>query len=437
MPIEVTLAKLSPTMESGQLVKWNVKVGDKVKEGDTLAEVQTDKAVMPMESFEEGIVAHLDVNEGDDIALGQRVLLLAKKGEDPAEVAKNAGSGAQSAVKAAPSESKPAESAKSHSNGQELAAVPDVEEEAAYQGDGSRIKASPLARKVAEAAGVELGRIQGSGPGGRIVRDDVEAFVKSGGSKGATKTAPRPAPAAKPAAPRPVPVASGETKRIPHTRMRKTIAQRMLQSKQSAPEIHLTIDVRLDRVMSLREALNKELARENVKLSVGDFITKAVAVALRRHPALNASWEDDAIVEHGDVNVGIAVALEGGLIVPVLPNADRLSLREIREGTEAIAKAARDNKLTPKQMMGATFTISNLGMYGIKQFDAILNLPEVGILAVGAAEQRPVVQNGQIAVGWIMSATLTADHRAVDGATGADFMRTLRALLEEPALMLL
>ncbi|GIW88954.1 MAG: acetyltransferase component of pyruvate dehydrogenase complex [Isosphaeraceae bacterium] len=434
MPIEVTLAKLSPTMESGQLVKWNVKVGDKVKEGDTLAEVQTDKAVMPMESFEEGVVAHLDVQEGDEIALGQRVLVLARKGEDPAEVARSvAGSAGSASGSKAAAGSKPAAasepaqpSGSSDTNGQEPESVAS---ESAVAATG-RIKASPLARRIARSAGVDLSQIRGTGPGGRIVRDDVEAFLKSGGSQA---EAPRPAAAA------PAPRrggSDGQTRRVPHSRMRQTIAQRMQQAKQTAPEIHLTIDVRLDRVMSLREALNKNLASEGVKLSVGDFITKAVAVALRRHPALNASYEADAIVEHGEVNIGIAVALEGGLIVPVLHAADRLSLREIRQGTEALATAARQNKLTPKQMMGATFTISNLGMYGIKQFDAILNLPEVGILAVGAAEQRPVVQDGQLAVGWVMTATLTADHRAVDGATAAEFLRTLKSLLEEPALML-
>jgi pyruvate dehydrogenase E2 component (dihydrolipoamide acetyltransferase) len=219
--------------------------------------------------------------------------------------------------------------------------------------------------------------------------------------------------------------------------MRKTIADRMLQAKQAAPEIHVTVDIRMDRTLAAREALNKALAAEGVKLSVGDFVTKAVAVALRRHPAVNASYEADAIVEHGDVNVGIAVALDGGLIVPVLHHADKLGLRDIRLGTLELAEAARANKLVPKQMMGGTFTISNLGMYGVRQFDAILNLPEVGILAVGATEARPVIENGQIVPGQMMSVTLTADHRAVDGATAAEFLRTLKLLLEEPTAMLL
>jgi pyruvate dehydrogenase E2 component (dihydrolipoamide acetyltransferase) len=271
---------------------------------------------------------------------------------------------------------------------------------------------------MAKAAGIDLAELRGSGPGGRIVRNDILAFQKSGSSPSRTAVVKR------------------DTKRIPHTRMRQTIAQRMVQAKQAAPEIHLTSEVRMDRVVSLREKVNELYAAEKVKVSISDFLTKAVAVALRRHPALNASWESDAIVQHGDINIGIAVALEGGLIVPVLHNADQLDLKQIRRGTQALAEAARANKLTSSQMMGSTFTISNLGMYGIKQFDAILNMPEVAILAVGATEQRPVVDNGQLAAGWLMSMTLTCDHRAVDGATGAEFMRTLKLLLEEPALML-
>jgi pyruvate dehydrogenase E2 component (dihydrolipoamide acetyltransferase) len=219
--------------------------------------------------------------------------------------------------------------------------------------------------------------------------------------------------------------------------MRQTIAQRMVQAKQQAPEIHLTLDIRLDKALTVREAMNKTLAAEKIKLSVGDFVTKAAAVSLRRHPALNASYEADAIVQHGDVNIGIAVALESGLIVPVIPNADLLGLRDIRLHTEALADAARQNKLTPKQLMGSTFTISNLGMYGIRQFDAIINLPEVAILAVGAGEPRAVVENGQLTIGTVMTVTLTADHRAVDGATGAEFLQTLKAVLEEPSMMLL
>jgi pyruvate dehydrogenase E2 component (dihydrolipoamide acetyltransferase) len=219
--------------------------------------------------------------------------------------------------------------------------------------------------------------------------------------------------------------------------MRKTIAKRMVESKQAAPEIHVTVDVRIDKLLATRETLNAQLAPEKVKLSVGDFITKAVASALRRHPGLNASYEPDAIVIHPEINVGIAVAMEGGLMVPVLRNADQLGLRETRLGTEAIVNATRSSTLKPNQMMGGTFTISNLGMYGVKQFDAIINQPEVAILAVGSGEKRAVVEGNALVVGTEMTLTLTVDHRAVDGAMAAEFLRTLKTFLEEPASMLL
>jgi pyruvate dehydrogenase E2 component (dihydrolipoamide acetyltransferase) len=219
--------------------------------------------------------------------------------------------------------------------------------------------------------------------------------------------------------------------------MRKTIAQRMLQAKQAAPEIHVTVEVRVDKLVAIREELNRQLASENLKLSLGDFVTKAVAMALRRHPGLNASFEPDAIVRHAEINLGLAVALEEGLIVPVIHRADTLGLGEIRRQSEALATSARAGSLSTEQLSGSTFTISNLGMYGVRQFDAILNLPEVGILAVGAAERRPVVEGETLVPGTVLTVTLTADHRAVDGAMAAEFLRTLRRLLEEPATMLL
>lgn len=442
MPIEVKMAKLSPTMESGQLVKWLVKVGDKVKEGDTLAEIQTDKAVMPMESFEEGTVARLDVKEGDEIALGQRVLVLAKKGESAEDAAKAVGEAAPAKAEAKPSGDMPQTQAEQDTETPSPAPENGDGDEAPTE--GGRIRSTPLARKIAATAGLDLATVRGSGPGGRIIREDVENHIAGRPGRPAAASAPeapgRPAAKAAPVpapTPAPVPPPTLKAERIPHTRMRKTIADRMVQAKQQAPEIHLAVDVRMDRAMAAREQLNKTLAPEGLKLSVTDFVIMAVARALRRHPVVNASWGDEAIVRHGEVNIGVAVALEGGLIVPVLHNADQLGLREIRIGTQALAEAARGNKLTSKQMMGSTFTISNLGMYGIRQFDAILNLPEAAILAVGATEQRPVVENGQLAVGWVMTVNLTADHRVIDGASGAEFLRTFKGLLEEPAAMLL
>jgi pyruvate dehydrogenase E2 component (dihydrolipoamide acetyltransferase) len=300
------------------------------------------------------------------------------------------------------------------------------------------LKATPLARKVAASSQVDLGQVRGSGPAGRIVRRDIDSFLQ--GEPTARRVAPaKPAAALAPAATsgsRPAAIAPA-SQRIPHTRMRKTIASRMLAAKQAAPEIHLTVDARVDSLVAAREQINKQLAKRGVKLSLGDFVTKAVALSLRLHPGVNASFEPDAIVRHGEVNIGIAVALEEGLIVPVLHNADSLGLIDIRVKSEALASAARGGTLTGEQLIGGTFTISNLGMFGTRQFDAILNLPEVGILAVGAAEKRPVVVGDQLTVGTVMTLTLTADHRAVDGAMAAGFLQTLKGLLEEPVSMLL
>ena len=436
MPIEVTMAKLSPTMESGQMVRWLVKVGDKVKEGDTLAEIQTDKAVMPMEAFDDGVVAVLDVKEGDEIALGQRVLVLAKKGEDSKQVAEQFAKAAPPPAAGAGAGGTPPASAAAQPT-----SAGDEADGQALGSDGGRVKSTPLARKIAAEAKVDLAQIPGTGPGGRVIREDVEAFLARPGGAPAVATrvaAPSP-PAATPAAsPRPAaPV--GKPQRIPHSPMRKTIARRMVESKLSAPEIHVSVDVRIDHLLAARETLNARLATENnnIKLSVGDFVTKAVAQALRIHPGVNASYEPDALVLQPEVNIGIAVALEGGLMVPVLHNADQLGLRDIRQGTAAIVHAARTNTLKPSQMMGGTFTISNLGMYGVKQFDAIINQPEVAILAVGAGEKQPVVEGDALVVGTMMTLTLTADHRAVDGALAAEFLRTLKGFLEQPATMLL
>jgi len=458
VPIEVPMGAISPTMSSGQIVEWRVKVGDKVKEGDTLADVQTDKAVMPLESFDEGIVAVLCAAVGEEVPVGQRMLILAAKGEDPKAIAASAGGGAAAkpaapapapvpAANSAPArEAEPAPKFEAQGSGvpyREETSSPTHPEVSNGQGahvpatatevhGGGRIKSSPLARKIAASAKLDLGQVPPTGPGGRVIRRDVEAFLASRPAPGSAPAAPArsPAPAARPSA-------GSAPKRTPHSPMRKTIASRMIQAKQTAPEIHVAVDIRVDEVVAIRERLNKQLAAEEIKLSMGDFVTKAVALALRRHPGVNASFEPDAIVEHPEVNVGIAVALEGGLMVPVLQNADTLGLREVRTGSEALVEAARGGKLTSAQLTGGTFTISNLGMYGVREFDAILNLPQVGILAVGAAEKRPVVVGDALKVGTVMTVNLTVDHRAVDGALAAEFLRTLKGLLEEPASMLL
>jgi pyruvate dehydrogenase E2 component (dihydrolipoamide acetyltransferase) len=447
VPIEVTMPKLSPTMETGVIAQWLVKVGDQVKEGDVLADIETDKATMQMKSYDDGTIVYIDHAAGEEVALGQRVMVLARKNEDPQKVAAGLGVGGQAKAAQKPASTASAERVEAAapvaaaaatgvvgngSNGQPAADSGNGHKAAEAPEDGGRVKASPLARKLAESASVNLGRVRGSGPNGRVVRRDVEGYLQNQPAQ-APAAAPQPA-AVRPAAPATAPMAA---QRIPHSRMRKTIAQRMVQAKQAAPEIHLTVDIRADRLAAAREELNRRLAREQVKLSLGDFVTKAVAMALRAHPGVNASFEPDAIVRHGEVNIGIAVALPEGLIVPVLHRTDTLGLREIRKQSEALAAAARSNNLSGEQLSGGTFTISNLGMFGIRQFDAILNMPEVGILAVGAAEKRPVVEGDKLVVGTVMTVTLTADHRAVDGAMAAEFLQTLKGLLEEPTSMLL
>jgi pyruvate dehydrogenase E2 component (dihydrolipoamide acetyltransferase) len=424
VPISVKMGAVSPTMTSGHVVEWKVKVGDQVKEGDTIADVQTDKAVMPLESFDEGIVAQLIVAVGEEVPVGQDVLLLAAKGEDPKAVAAAAGK-TSTAAAPAKAESKPAVAASANGHAHADAAPHDIPE--AVTANGGRIKSSPLARKVASAEKIDIGQVKGSGPGGRVIRDDVESFLKNRGAA--------PAPSARPSASQARPVVGGEIIKL--SRMQTTIAARMTEAKRVAPDIHVTVDIRIDTLVAIRERLNNALAKEKLKLSVGDFVTKAVAVSLRRHPAVNATFDGETLTRRGEVNVGIAVALPEGLIVPVLKNADALGLREIRTGSEALYEAARKNKLTANQMNGGTFTISNLGMFGVREFDAILNLPQVGILAVGAAEKRPVVEGDKLAIGTVMTVTLTADHRVVNGADAAEFLRTLKGLLEEPASMLL
>ncbi len=460
VPIEVTMPKLSPTMETGVITQWLVKVGDAIKEGDVLADIETDKATMPMKAYDDGTIVHIDHPAGAEVALGQRVMVLARKNEDPKQVAAalrlgnagasrpaadvQAGAGTpQPAVGSAEEAPAPSATAPSSGNGEQ----PSDGEGDAEPG-ARRLKVSPLARKMASSSSIDLGQIRGSGPGGRIVRRDIEEVLRAhapafqtAGPTAASKapSAPSPMPPAGSAAPNLArPAAPSRTAvRIPHSRMRKTIAQRMLQSKQAAPEIHLSVDIRADRLLAVRAELNGRLAPEGIKLSLGDFVTKAVAIALRIHPGVNASYEPDAIVRHGDVNIGIAVALDEGLIVPVIHGADALGLREIRLRSHELAAAARANTLKPEQLSGGTFTISNLGMYGTREFDAILNMPEVAILAVGAALKRPVVDGDQLKAGTVMTVTLTCDHRAVDGAMGALFLQSLQALLEEPATMLL
>jgi pyruvate dehydrogenase E2 component (dihydrolipoamide acetyltransferase) len=439
MPTKITMPQLSDTMTEGTVVKWHKKEGDKVKEGEKVADVETDKAVMEMESSEAGTLAAILVKEGEKVAVGAALAVVAKSNENAADVKKSAG-GSSKAVK---SEGATASTSQGNVATLEAASMGEIHEpDKAGHGatrsapeavppvpvhqNGDRIKVSPLAKKIAADKGINLSQIKGSGPGGRIVQRDL----LDAPAQGATSALPQ---AAKPQAVKSPP---GAKEVIPLTKIRTVIANRLQQSKQTIPHFYETIDIDMEAASALREKLNKQLEKEKVRLSVGDLIAKAVAKALQLNPALNATFNGTEITRYADVNLGMAVALPEGLIVPVLRGIGNLGLKDIRTKSADLIDRARAQKLKQDEMTGATFTVSNLGTFGIREFSAIVNPPEVGILAIGSAEQRAVVRDGQIVARTMMTVTLSADHRVVDGATAAEFMRTLKNLLEEPGMML-
>ena len=465
------MPQLSDTMTEGTVVKWLKKEGDKVKSGDIIAEIETDKANMEMEAFESGTLAHQVAKEGEKVKVGQAIAVLATGGESPQEVKQQfatarskPAAGAEPARDATEHASKsdsemgsaPLERGRAQSRQETTATSARTTPESIARdarsavadrpprpsdGNGGRVKASPLARRLAEEKGVSLHEVTGTGPGGRITKEDIEAALESPPApvRTASPTAARaPSPRLSrglsvPLAPR---VASGQKEVIPLTKMRATIAQRLQQSKQQIPHFYTTVEADVELISAMRARLNHLLEAEDVKLSLGDFVAKAVAQALLIHPQVNAHLVANEITRFGDVHLGMAVALPDGLIVPVLRNINQMGLREIRQRSEDLVERARAGRLKQDEMSGATFTVSNLGMYGVRDFSAIINPPEVGILAVSAAEKRPVVRDGQIVPRTVMAMTLSADHRAVDGATAAEFLRTLRRLLEEPGMML-
>ena len=475
MPREITMPQQSDTMTEGTLVAWNVKEGDPYAEGDVVAEIETDKATMEMEGPDEpGTIAAILIKEGEAVPVGTVIALVALAGEDVAEVKSGAGKSAGGSAKkqeggenvastgqapattAAP-ESTPAagreayaasESKNGHaSNGQTRTnadadyggpATVTMDMPAAAgdsNGHGGRVKASPVARRIAENNGIDLSQLQGSGPGGRIVQQDVLNFKPQSAPKptaSSSGSAPKPAPAL------PARLASGQTETVELSKMRATIAKRLQQSKQTLPHFYETVDIELDAAEALRGRLNKQMEKEGVRLSIGDVIAKAVAVALKAHPVLNSTFDGTTITRHGDVHLGMAVALDDGLIVPVLRNIDQMGFREIRLRSKELVDKARAQKLKGDEMSGATFTVSNLGGFGVREFVAIINPPEVGILAIGAGTKRAVVaEDGTIVARTVMSVTLSADHRVVDGADSARFLATLKSMLEEPGMMLI
>ncbi len=430
MAIVIDMPKLSDTMQEGVIAKWNVKEGDKVSSGDVIAEVETDKATMDVEVYDAGTVLKIMAKEGEAVPLGGIMAIIGKPGEDISDLlgGKSAGAPATEAKVEAKAEPKAeAKEARADTKGkQEKSFDPilgDLESKPVPVASDERVKASPLARKMAEEQGLDLGNIKGSGPEGRIVKKDVLA-AESAPAKSTPATAAKAVFVA--------PSAEDEDIRI--SQMRKTIARRLAESKFTSPHFYETIDIDMKQSIAAREQLN---AISDVKISFNDFVVKACAVALRRHPKVNTSWLDDVIRVNGSVNVAVAVAVEDGLLTPVIRNADQKGLRQISAETKDLATRARDKKLQPEEWEGSTFTISNLGMYGIEEFTAIINPPNAAILAVGAIRDVPVVENGQVVPGKRMKVTLSSDHRVLDGATAAEFLSTLRQLLENPSSMLL
>jgi pyruvate dehydrogenase E2 component (dihydrolipoamide acetyltransferase) len=447
---------LSPTMEEGKLAKWLVKEGDTVKSGDILAEIETDKATMEFEAVDEGKIGKLLVPEGTEgVKVNAPIATLLAEGEtasaapDISNAMKSIKDAVQAEAKPAakPAESKPAQPAPKTE--EKPAAPPAKATQAPPAHTEDRIFASPLARRIAEQKGVDLAAVTGTGPRGRIVKSDVEA-AKSG-EKPATAA---PAPAAKAPAPTqpaaapiagiaPLPDARAfykpeDFEEIPHDSMRKTIARRLTSAKTLIPHFYLTIDCRIDNLMAMRAQLNAQSPKENgFKLSVNDFVVKASALALRRVPEVNASWTDNAMLRHKHADVGVAVALDFGLITPIVFRAEEKGLAAISNEVKFLAERARNKKLKPQEFEGGTFAISNLGMFGIKNFTAVINPPQSAILAVGAGEKRPVIEGDKIEIATIMTVTLSCDHRVIDGATGARFLQVFKQFIEEPASMLL
>jgi pyruvate dehydrogenase E2 component (dihydrolipoamide acetyltransferase) len=454
MPIEILMPALSPTMTEGNLAKWHKKEGDAVKAGDVLAEIETDKATMEVEAVDEGTLGKIVVPEGAQaVKVNEVIALLLEEGEDNSALA---GAGKKAAAEK-PAAAPPPE-AKSPPAGPapktEPAPAPRAPAPASSgngHAGGERVFASPLARRMAEQAGLDLNRLRGSGPQGRIVKADVEAAVATGG-RPQPGAAPAPTAKAPAGAPAGMPSVGGAAPsfakdrvaalagnipytEVPHTGMRKTIARRMVESKQNVPHFNLTVDCEIDNLLKLRSDLNAKA--ENVKISVNDFIVRAAALTLRKMPQANASYSDEAILRWNSVDISVAVAIPDGLITPIIKSADQKGLATIAAEMKDLAQRAREGKLKLEEFQGGTFSISNLGMYGIKDFTAVINPPQGAILAVGAGEQRPVVKNGALAIATVMSCTLACDHRVVDGATGAQWIAEFKKLVEDPITMLL
>jgi pyruvate dehydrogenase E2 component (dihydrolipoamide acetyltransferase) len=447
MPINILMPALSPTMEKGNLAKWLKREGDAVKSGDVIAEIETDKATMEVEAVDEGTLAKIVVPEGTaDVPVNQVIAVLAGDGEDVKAAAAGAGQGA-----AAPAPKPQATPAKTEAPAPVKVEIPNAAAPApaapqaapAPQTSGGRVFASPLARRLAKEAGIDLSRVDGSGPHGRVVARDVEAAKSGKGLKPAGAPAAASAPAIAPSmsdAQVRALFEDGSYEVVPHDGMRRTIAQRLTQSTQTIPHFYLTIDCNIGKLLAAREEINAAAPKDKdgkpaYKLSVNDFVLKALALALQRIPDANVSWTDGAMLKHKHSDIGVAVALPGGLITPIVRQAEIKSLSIISNEMKDLASRARARKLKPMEYQGGTSAVSNLGMYGIKDFTAVINPPHATILAVGAGEERAIVKNSKIEAAHIMSVTLSCDHRAVDGALGAELIGAFKTLIENPVMM--
>jgi len=448
MPTNILMPALSPTMEKGNLAKWLKKEGDTIKSGDIIAEIETDKATMEVEAVDEGILAKIVIAEGTaDVAVNEIIGVIAAEGEDAKSISAPAKGDASKAdapkVETAPA-AKPAEISQPA-----MTAEAGLNTGGKPAPTGDRPFASPLARRLAKDAGLDLAKVQGSGPHGRIVERDVEA-AKSGG---AAKATPAATPASAPAKPASAPLAAGQSdeaikklfapgsyEEVAHDGMRKTIARRLTESKQTIPHFYLTVDCELDALLKLRAELNAAAPEKDgkpaYKLSVNDLVIKALALSLQAVPEANVSWTENTMLKHKHADVGVAVSIPGGLITPVIRDACHKTLSQISNEMKDLAARAKNRKLKPEEYQGGTTAVSNLGMFGVKDFAAIVNPPHATILAVGAGEQRAVVKGGQLAVATVMSVTLSTDHRAVDGALGAELMQAFKGFIEKPMAML-
>ncbi|WP_335966211.1 pyruvate dehydrogenase complex dihydrolipoamide acetyltransferase [Galbibacter sp. PAP.153] len=421
----VTMPRLSDTMEEGTVASWLKKVGDNVEEGDILAEIETDKATMEFESFYSGKLLHIGIEEGQSAPVDDVLAIIGPEGTDvDAVLAASKGGGK------APAKKKTAEEASRSSKEEKKETTTSATTASSSNG---RIFASPLAKKMAEDKGIDLSKVKGTGENGRIVKKDIENYKAPAESKSAAAEAPTGSPAPSANVMPFVPAGEESREEKKNSQMRKTIARRLGESKFSAPHYYLTIEVDMDNAMASRGQIN---SLPDIKVSFNDMVVKACAMALKKHPQVNTSWKDDVTVYNHHVHIGVAVAVEDGLLVPVLKFTDQMSLTQIGSQVKELAGKARNKKIAPQEMEGSTFTVSNLGMFGIQEFTSIINQPNSAILSVGGIVEKPVVKNGEIVVGHTMKVTLACDHRTVDGATGAQFLQTLQAYLENPVTML-